>query len=65
MKKVVVLGEDTLMKDNFKFESPYSFVGKIFDKIILTNYMTKLLSERNQVIKEYAETNKWKLILHY
>lgn len=58
-------GENTLMKDNFKFESPYSFVGKIFDKIILTNYMTKLLSERNQVIKEYAETNKWKLILHY
>ena len=58
-------GENTLMKDNFKFESPYSFAGKIFDKIILTNYMTKLLSERNQVIKEYAETDKWKLILHY
>lgn len=54
----------TIMKDNFKFESPYSFAGKIFDKMILTNYMTKLLLERNQVIKEYAETDKWKLILH-
>lgn len=30
--------------------------------MILTAYM-RLLTERNRVIKEFAETDKWKLIL--
>lgn len=53
-----------MMKDSFKFQSPYGFIGKIFDKIILKNYMTKLLIERNQVIRAYAESGKWELILN-
>ena len=53
-----------MMKDSFKFQSPYGFIGKIFDKTILKNYMTKLLIERNQVIRAYAESGKWELILN-
>ena len=52
-----------LMKDMFEFQSPLSFAGNLFNKIILTRYMTKLLTERNRVIKDYAETEKWKEIL--
>ena len=52
-----------LMKDMFEFQSPLSFAGNLFNKIILTRYMTKLLKERNRVIKDYAETEKWKEIL--
>lgn len=51
------------MTDNFEFSSPYGIIGKLFDKLILTNYMKKFLTERNQTIKEFAESEKWKLIL--
>jgi len=43
------------MKDIFEFESPLGILGRIFNKLILTPYMTKLLVERNKVIKEAAE----------
>lgn len=52
-----------LMKGRFEFQSPYGFAGKLFNKIILTSYMKKLLTERNRVIKVYAETEKWKEVL--
>ena len=53
------------MIDNFEFSSPYGLIGKLFDKLILTNYMKQFLIERNQIIKEYAETGKWKSVLNY
>ncbi len=52
-----------IMVDHFEFSFPYGFIGKIFDKLVLTKYMKRFLIERNQTIKEYAETNKWKKIL--
>ena len=52
------------MIDNFEFSSPYGLIGKLFDKLILTNYMKSFLLERNQVIKEFAETDKWKMVLN-
>ena len=45
----------TLMKDVFVFESPLGILGKLFNWLILTGYMTTLLEERNRVIKEAAE----------
>ncbi|MEO8108527.1 MAG: SRPBCC family protein [Ginsengibacter sp.] len=52
-----------IMKDIFNFRSPYGFLGKAVDKIVLTSYLKKLLIARNKIIKEYAETEKWKLVL--
>jgi len=51
----------TVMKDVFVFESPFGFVGQIFNKLVLTNYMRRFLSERNALIKTYAENGEWKL----
>jgi len=51
------------MKDTFKFQSPFGQLGKLVDKLILTGYLRKLLIHRNGIIKEYAETVKWKAIL--
>jgi ligand-binding SRPBCC domain-containing protein len=45
----------TVMKDVFVFESPLGILGRIFNWLVLTRYMTKLLKERNRVIKESAE----------
>lgn len=52
-----------IMKDIFNFQSPFGLIGKIVDKLIPTKYLKKLLIERNNVIKDYAETEKWKLAL--
>ena len=56
------VGDGVLMKDTFEFHSPYGVFGNFFNKLVLTNYMKKLLVARNQVIKEYAESDKWKLL---
>ena len=51
------------MKDTFEFHSPYGIVGRIFNRLVLTIYIKKLLVARNKVIKEYAESDQWKLVL--
>ena len=53
-----------LMKDIFRYQSPFGVVGKLADKIIVTGYLGKLLTNRNIILKEYAETGKWKEILN-
>lgn len=54
----------TLLIDLFYFESPYGGLGRLFNHLFLTSYMKKLLEIRNQSIKEYAESEKWKFILN-
>jgi ligand-binding SRPBCC domain-containing protein len=53
----------TLMTDIFEYESPLGFVGICADKLFLKKYMINLLEKRNKTIKEFAETEKWKLIV--
>ncbi|HMR91247.1 MAG TPA: SRPBCC family protein [Chitinophagaceae bacterium] len=50
----------TIMIDLFDFESPYGGIGKAFNKMYLTKYLSRMLQERNRVIKETAESDKWK-----
>lgn len=49
------IDDHTLMKDVFVFESPLGILGRFFNWLVLTNYMTRLLEKRNRVIKEVAE----------
>ncbi len=53
----------TLMTDIFDFQSPFWILGNIVNYLFLANYMRKLLVNRNNIIKEFAETDKWKSIL--
>ena len=53
-----------IMIDQFHFETPYGFWGKIINGVYLEKYMTRLLSERNKVIKQTAESNQWKQFLN-
>ena len=54
----------SLVIDLFSFETPYCAFGKIANTIFLTNYMKKLLEQKNRAIKDYAESEKWKFILN-
>ena len=51
------------MTDIFDYKSPLGFLGKLADKLFLKNYMSKLLKERNRIVKEFAESEKWKELL--
>lgn len=54
----------SIMIDLVKFETPYKKIGEIFNRIYLQKYLHTLLGKRNSIIKEYAESGKWKLILN-
>lgn len=56
-------GEVTIMTDDFYFESPLGILGSIANKLFLTKYLTELLKERNRMIKEFAETERWREVL--
>jgi len=45
----------TLMKDVFTFQSPFGILGRLFNWLVLTRYMTRLLIKRNVVIRKTAE----------
>jgi ligand-binding SRPBCC domain-containing protein len=53
----------TLMKDDFDYRSPLGPLGSVADLFFLKAYMTKLLAERNAVIKRFAEGEEWKEVL--
>lgn len=45
----------TVMTDLMQFESPFGFIGKMFNRFFLKNYMTRFLLERNKLLKSTAE----------
>ncbi len=53
----------TILIDLFHFESPYGFIGQWFNSLYLTQYVRRLLEQRNKTIKECAESGRWQKIL--
>jgi len=53
----------TILINLLHFESPYGMLGKWFNSLYLTRYMKRLLEQRNNAIKEFAESGKWKKLL--
>ncbi|MBZ0114887.1 MAG: SRPBCC family protein [Thermoanaerobaculia bacterium] len=54
----------TLMNDVFDFTTPFALLGQVVDRLVLTAYMTRLLEQRNQVIKAVAESDSWRQYLY-
>ena len=57
------IDNSTVMIDIMEFGEPYGRVGRWFEKLYLRKYMKRLLLLRNRIIKEYAESEKWRVIL--
>lgn len=53
----------TILIDLLHFESPYGLPGQWFNNLFLTKYIKRLLEYRNETIKEFAESDKWKRLL--
>lgn len=54
------IGQETLMRDVFDFESPLGIFGRIADQLFLKRYMQSFLLDRNQVLKAIAESDEWR-----
>ena len=54
----------TIVIDIINYETPYGIIGKLVNRLYLNSYLEKLISRRNEVIRQYAETDKWKPFLN-
>ena len=54
----------TLMTDKLCMEAPYGLIGRIVNRLFLAGYIKRFLTERNKMIKQYAENGEWKKILN-
>jgi hypothetical protein len=48
------------MRDVFAFAAPLPVLGRIAELVFLGSYMRKLLRERNEVIRQVAESDEWR-----
>ena len=53
----------TIVIDLLYFESPYGVFGRWFNSLYLTKYLKRLLEQRNNTIKVFAESDRWKKLL--
>lgn len=49
----------TEIRDVFDFTSPLGPLGRIADILVLKQYMTNFLEERNRILKRVAESDEW------
>lgn len=45
----------TVMRDVIEFASPFGLLGRLVDGLFLTQYLRRLILQRNSVIKDQAE----------
>ncbi|MGH8472234.1 MAG: SRPBCC family protein, partial [Gammaproteobacteria bacterium] len=50
--------DQTLMVDIFSIEFPFGVVGKILGHLFLIPYLTKLVTKRNKLLKDAAESGR-------
>jgi ligand-binding SRPBCC domain-containing protein len=54
---------ETEMRDVFHFAAPLALLGRLAEITVLRRYMKRLLHERNQVIRQIAESDDWRKYL--
>ena len=47
----------TIMTDILEYETPFGFIGRLFDIIILKNHLKKFIIYRNSILKELSENH--------
>jgi ligand-binding SRPBCC domain-containing protein len=52
-----------LMIDLLTYEFPYGQLGRLFNAIYFNQYMERYLQQKIALIKNYAETDRWKKLL--
>ena len=58
-----VAGSVVRVRDRFDFESPLGILGRAANGLFLTAYMRRFLETRNAIVKEVAESDRWRRYL--
>jgi ligand-binding SRPBCC domain-containing protein len=53
----------TVMQDELKFSAPLGVLGWMAERLLLRKYLTRFLRERNQFVKQVAESEMWRKYL--
>lgn len=56
-------GTGTIMIDHFEFYAPLGVLGRLAESLFLTSYMRRFLIQRNSILKQIAESERWKEFL--
>lgn len=48
----------TIMTDILDYETPFGFIGKLFNKLLLVNHLTNFIIYRNTILKELSENHQ-------
>jgi ligand-binding SRPBCC domain-containing protein len=51
-----------LLIDLLAYEPAYGFAGRLADKLLVKKFLKKYLESKNLLIKQYAESDKWRAI---
>ena len=54
----------TILIDMVEFEGPRDMIGNLFSQFFLKNYIEKILLQRNELIRQYAESDKWRAVMN-
>jgi hypothetical protein len=57
------IGEETVMVDHFYYDLEYGILEDVINALFLKRYLTHLITHRNNLLCEYAESEKWKEVL--
>ena len=55
----------TAIRDIFRYAAPLPILGLIAERVVLDRYMRNLLRERNEVIRQLAESSQWRRYVNY
>jgi ligand-binding SRPBCC domain-containing protein len=55
--------DGTLVTERFDFDAPLGPLGDLANLLFLTSYMRRFLTERLHVIRDVAESDRWKAFL--
>ena len=53
-------GAETEMRDRFRFAAPLPVLGPIAEHLFLKRYMGRFLKHRNEIVKQVAESSRWR-----
>lgn len=54
----------TIIIDIINFEPPYGWFGKVVNRLYLNGQLEKMVVNHNEVIRQYAVSDKWRALLH-
>jgi ligand-binding SRPBCC domain-containing protein len=57
------ISQETVMVNHFYYKIRWGLIGEVMNSLFMKKYLTRIITKRNDLLREYAETDKWKNVL--